>query len=117
MTFPFCSIPWTLALGSLFSAKPCPIPPSATAFPAPGVPRILHCQKLKIHPHLPCGICMQVFGGNKKDYLECVNLLELIETPCSVIAISLARRAPAAFPFYGDWDFLTDKSFKLEFSW
>lgn len=60
---------------------------------------------------------MQVFGGNRKDYLESVNLFELIEAPCSFIAISLAQRAAAAFTFYWDWDFLTDKSFKLEFSW
>lgn len=65
--------------------RSCPIPPSSIAFPAQGVPRILRFQKLKIHPHLGCGICMQVFGGNRKDYLESVNLLELIETPCSFI--------------------------------
>lgn len=43
---------------------------------------------------------MQVFGGNRKDYLESVNLLELIETPCSFIAVSLAWRASTAFTFY-----------------
>lgn len=80
--------------------RSCPIPPSSIAFPAQGVPRILHFLKLKTHPRLGCGICMQVFGGNRKDYLESVNLLQLIETPCSFIAFSLAERAPAALTLY-----------------
>lgn len=76
---------------SLCLAKVLPHPSLLHCLPST---RILHLQKLKIHPHLGCGTCMQVFGGNRKDYLECVNLSELIETPCSFIATSLAQRAP-----------------------
>lgn len=43
-------------------------PPSFIAFPAQGVHGILLFQKLKIHLHLQCGICIQVFSGNRKDY-------------------------------------------------
>lgn len=100
MTLPSYSIPWTLQQEASSQQRSCPIPPSSIAFPAQGVPRILRFQKLKIRPHLGCGICKQLFGGNRKDYLESVKLLKLIETPCSFIAISLARRARAALTFY-----------------